>query len=625
MTSPRASAWLWAPLLPIIGLVAGGIAALEHSNEATGQVLTIGLVVAGTPLLLRTTWKAAHGEFAADVVASLAIAASLLLHQPLAGLVVALMQSGGEALERAAEGRASDAVASLEREKPVRTHRAHGTAPPEDVDVAAVRVGDLLVILPGEMVPCDGTVIEGASHADVSRITGEPLPASLGAGVRIPSGAINLEGSVTIRADAIARESQYERIVELVRSAQSSKAPMQRLADRAARWFTPLTIITCALAYWMSGDPIRVLAVLVVATPCPLLLAVPVAIIGGINRAAQQLVVVRTAAALEQLSRIDTVVFDKTGTLTIGRPMVSRVIAWPPFSPECVLASAASLEARSGHLLARSVVDYAAASGVTPRVPALVAEVAGRGIRGVLDAHRVEVGARSWVHGAEQDESAGLCAFVGIDGRLAGRIEFADQLRGGLPQLLADLRALGVKRMAILSGDSASNTTALGHALGIDDVRAELAPEDKVAAVSAMVHTGARVLMVGDGTNDAPALSTATVGLALAAHGGGISAEAADIVLLADDVMRVRDALRIAQRAMHIARQSVTVGLVVSGAAMCAAAAGLIPPVTGALLQELLDAAVILNALRSSTPLAPYGEGRSAEASREVAASSISA
>jgi heavy metal translocating P-type ATPase len=615
-------ALLRSPVLPLLALTVAGLLAALHSPSDARDVLTVGLYVSGLPLVYRTVRQALRGQFAADVVASLAVIAAMALQQPLAGVVVVLMQTGGEALERYAEGRASEAVEALEREAPRRAHRCADNDSIVDIDVAEIRVGDRLLVRPGEMIPCDGTVVDGHAHVDTARITGEPAPVSAVPGVRLSSGCIDLDGALTLRSDATARESQYERIVELVRTAQASKAPFQRLADKYARWFTPLTLATCALTYLISRDATRVLSVLVVATPCPLLLAVPVAIIGGINRAARHLIVVRTGGALEQLSEVNTVVFDKTGTLTIGRPAVSHVSALAPFTEEEVLSLAAAVEVRSGHLLARSVAQHAASRDLATPMATQVIESPGQGIRGTVEGHTVHVGARSYVASALSGEHAwsgssneeGLRAFVAIDGRPAGTIEFADQLRGNIPRLLDDLGVLGVRHGLILSGDSAAHTTAIGKALGIDDARGDLRPDDKVNAIRELETSGARVLMVGDGTNDAPALSAATVGLALAAHGAGISAEAADVVLLTDDLGAVRDAIAIGQHTMHIARQSVVIGLTVSGLAMCFAAAGYIPPVAGAVLQEALDVAVILNALRSSRAPKATTMGRSAAA-----------
>jgi heavy metal translocating P-type ATPase len=602
--------------VPLIAVLAVGMLGAGLAVRVAGQpmlasrVWLAGLVVTGAPLAWRTLRGVARGQFASDIVATLAIVGAVLLAEPVAGLVVVLMQSGGEALERYAEGRASAAVRALEQDAPRIAHRLReaGTAV-DDIVVDEIVVGDILVVRPGEMIPCDALVVAGRSHVDTSRLTGEPIPIHAEADVALLSGSLNIDGPLTIRATAVAGESQYARIVSLVRSAQESKAPLQRLADRYAVWFTPLTLAVCAIAWLASHDAQRVLAVLVVATPCPLILATPVAIIGGINRAARKLVVVRHGGALEQLASVTVAVFDKTGTLTIGSPEVHRVVPLGSRAPDAVLRLAASVEEGSGHLLARSVVRAATAGGATLSPASEIRESAGRGVEGVVDGQQVLVGSRGLVEerapgamaafGAVSAE-AGLRSFVVIDGDAAAIIEYADQLRPGLAAFFAELRALGVQREVLLSGDSVAHTNAVAAEVGITEARGDLLPADKVAVVGELVSSGARVVMVGDGTNDAPALSTASVGVALAGHGGGIVAEAADIVILGSDVTRVADAIRIARRTLHIARQSIWVGLGLSGVAMGAAAVGLIAPIAGALLQEAIDVAVIVNALRTS-------------------------
>ena len=413
-----------------------------------------------------------------------------------------------------------------------------------------------------------------------------------------------------IRVTAPASESLYARIVELVRTAQAEKSPIQRTADRWAIWFTPVTLAACAIAWWLSGDPSRVLAVLVVATPCPLLLATPVAIIGGINRAARRQIVVRNGTALELLARVDTAVFDKTGTLTLGRTVVDGVAAAGAGGEDELLRLAGAVELGSGHLLARSVVEAAAARGLPLPSATKVVETPGQGVTGIVEGREISVGARSFIGRLHPGavaalqaiplEGAGLRAYVTADGTPLGVIAFADRMREGLPEFVGRLASLGLTRTLLLSGDHQANVAPIAAALGISDARGDLLPEQKVEVVRALEREGRHVLMVGDGTNDAPALSAATVGVALAAHGGGISAEAAGVVILADDVTRVEDAVRIGQRTVAIARQSIIAGLVLSGAAMVLAALGFIPPTAGALLQEGIDVAVILNALRAA-------------------------
>lgn len=616
------------PALTLAALVLGGVMHAVPALDPWAPIfLTTALVLLGGPVVLGTLRGMLKGQFAADVVAMLAIVTAVVLREPFAGLVIVLMQTGGELLDAYAEGRASDAVRELEAAAPRIAHRVAGAAIAdgiEDITADQVAIGDRLLVRPGEMVPCDGEVIEGTSSLDTSRVTGEPLPERVGPGARVRSGVVNTASPIVIRATARASESLYARIVELVRTAQGEKSPIQRMADRWAVWFTPVTLAACAVAWFVSGDATRVLAVLVVATPCPLLLATPVAVIGGINRAARRQVIVRNGAALELLAQVDTVVFDKTGTLTHGRPGVSEVMPVDGADPNEVLRAAAAVEMGSGHLLARSVVAEALDRGLEVRHAERIEDHSGRGVTGFVDGRRVTVGNRALVASLHPAATAaiervdasrdGLRAYVAVDapsgaaattGPALGVITFADRMRDDLPPFIARLGTLGLRRTVLLSGDHAENVRPVAEALGITEARGDLLPDGKVEAVKALEASGHRVLMVGDGTNDAPALSAATVGVALAAHGGGISAEAAGVVILADDVTRVEDAVRIGQRAVHIARQSIAWGLALSATAMVVAAFGFIPPTAGALIQEGIDVAVILNALRAAR--APRG------------------
>jgi len=615
LISPRT---LFLPISAFVFIILGLAARLTISPGVATLVWSAGLAATGLPVVWRTVRGLTSGRFAADLVATLAIVTALLLVQPLAGLIVVLMQTGGEALEHYAEGRASRAVRELEAAAPRIAHRVDAGGV---VDVAAdsVTIGDVLLLRPGELLPCDAAVLDGRSHVDTSRLTGEPIPITATPGVRLLSGSLNLDGPLTVRVAAVASESQYARIVELVRTAQASKSPLQRLADRYAVWFTPLTLLVCLIAYLLTGDPLRVLAVLVVATPCPLILATPVAVVSGINRAARRGIIFRHGTALEQLAQITVAVFDKTGTLTIGRPRVAKVLPAAPFTAEQVLRLAAGVEHGSGHLLARTLIDEAVERGITPPAARDVVEAPGQGVSGEVDGRRVTVGGWAFVVGRHPESEAGLRAaltangtlelraYVAVDGHGAGVIEYADRIRPRLDQFFPALRRLGVHRTLLLSGDDEANVVAVGRAVGIDEACGGLLPAQKVAFVQRLVKEGERVVMVGDGTNDAPALSSATVGVALASGGGGIAAEAADAVLLADDPTRLLEAIVISRRTLRVARQSIWAGLGLSGIAMAAASLGYIPPTAGALLQEVIDVAVILNALRATAGVESAG------------------
>lgn len=600
--------WL-APLAAATSLIAGAFIRITDRELADG-IWFVALIALGIPVVWKTLRGIARGEFAADIVASCSIIMAAALRQPFAGLVIVLMQTGGELLESFAERKASRAIRELEDAAPRVAHRLGAAGRIEDIAAADVNKGDAVLVRPGEMIPCDGEVTDGRSHLDDSRITGEALPRKVFPGMRVQSGAVNLENAITVHATAAAAQSLYARIVEMVRQAQSHKAPTQRLADRYAIWFTPFTLIVCAITWWVSGDPLRVLAVLVVATPCPLILAPPVAVVSGIGRAASRNIVIRSGVALEALATIDTAVFDKTGTLTIGRPDVTRVAAPSGVSEDEVVRLAAAVENRSGHLLARAVVGEAERRNLSIPVAQDVAESPGSGVTGFVDGKKVTIGGHAYVSQQQptaaalvhraRDGTRGLVAYVAIDGAFAGTIEFADRMRDNLRPFLDRLNELGVRNTILLSGDHIGNVRETAAALGVQDARGDLLPGDKVTAVQQLIDAGHRVLMTGDGTNDAPALSTATVGVALATHGGGVTAEAADVVILTDDVTRVGDAVAIGKRSVRIARQSILAGIGLSCVAMLVAALGYITPAVGALLQEVIDIAVILNALRAS-------------------------
>lgn len=603
------------PLFALLFLATGTACILIPGASAwRDRVWFAGLVLCGLPVAWRTVREMLRGNFASDVVAMLAIVGAIALGEPLAGLVVVLMQTGGEALEAYAVARASSAVEALEADAPRLAHRINDG---RIADIAATEIvpGDALLVRPGELVPCDCTVTEGTSHLDTARLTGEAIPVRAVPGSSLMSGSLNQEGALTVKALRSSQESQYAKIVELVRSAQASKSPLQRTADKWAVWFTPLTLAACATAWLVSHDWSRVLAVLVVATPCPLILAAPVAIIGGINRAARRSIIVRNGGALEALASVTTAVFDKTGTLTIGQPSMRAIVSDNATAGAAdsgrLLSLAAAVEQGSGHLLARVIVDAATKQNHDVRVMATsLVEKPGSGVQGLVNGDVVAVGSADYVRETmpslaervtQLDAAAnGLRAYIGTSSGSVGRIEFADELRADLTPFFASLDRLGIRDAQLLSGDKTENVAKVANAVGIKIFAGDLSPEDKVNRVRALEQSGRRVLMVGDGTNDAPALSSATVGVALAGHGGGVVAEAADVVLLIDDPSRVIEAVAIGRRSLRIAKQSIGVGLGLSLVGMAIAATGHLTPIVGALTQEAIDVAVILNALRAS-------------------------
>ena len=559
------------------------------------------LVAGGGPLVVQTVRGMLRGRFAADIVAMLAIVTAVVLGQYFAGAVIALMQSGGEALERYAMGRASGSLEALLARAP-KIGRRIRDGHVDEVPVSEIAPGDLLLIRPGDLVPVDGEVTKGASAVDQSALTGEPLPLHAVAGTALLSGSVNLDGALEMRAARPAEQSQYQHIVRLVERARREKPPIQRLADRFAVWFTPLTLVMCGIAWLITGTPTSVLAVLVVATPCPLILATPIAVIAGISRAADVGVIVKTGAAIEQVGRAQAVVFDKTGTLTLGHPTVDRVEVTDGAETDEVLRLAAAVERLSSHHLGKAVADAGRRRlGRLPDATDFV-ETPGAGVAARVEGRAVAVGSAAFLERRGIAVPAGrddhTTAYVGLDGRLAGTVEFADRLRHQVPSLMQRLAVLGVTETVMLTGDRESTAEIVAAHAGIRTVRANLLPADKVTAVQELKRRYGAVVMVGDGINDAPALAAATVGIAMGEHGTAISAEAADIVLLVDDISRVGDAMAISRRMRRIALQSIMVGLAVSFGLMVVASFGLLTPAVGAVMQEALDAGVILNALR---------------------------
>jgi heavy metal translocating P-type ATPase len=475
--------------------------------------------------------------------------------------------------------------------------------------VEEVGRGDLLLVGPGEVVPVDGVAAAGVV-LDESALTGESRPVRRDAGSLVRSGAVNAGPPFDLRAVTTAEESTYAGIVRLVREAQASKAPFVRMADRYALVFLPLTLAVAAGAWLASGDPVRALAVLVVATPCPLILAAPVAIVAGISREARRGLVVKGGGALETLARARVVLLDKTGTLTAGAPRVSDVEVFDDRPAEELLRLAASLDQVSPHVFAPALVSAAAARGLSLSLPGEVEERAGAGIRGVVEGRRVALGRAAWAaQGARLPAAAEAVrrrtavegtstVFVAVDGELAGALVMEDPVRGDAPRAIREMRRAGVRRVVVVTGDHPDVGALVGAAVGADAVLAERTPAGKVEAVG-RERVGGVTVMVGDGVNDAPALAAADVGVAMGARGATASSEAADVVMTVDRLDRLAEGMRIARRTRAIALQSVVAGMLLSLAAMGLAAAGFLPPVAGALLQEAIDVVVILNALRA--------------------------
>ncbi len=475
----------------------------------------------------------------------------------------------------------------------------------EEIAVETIRPSDRLLIRPGEVIPVDGSITSVKAFVNMSALTGESLPISLASGADVLSGSMNAGDAFDIVAKHEAKDSTYAGIVRLVEEAQHSKAPMSRLADQWSVGFLIVTVIIAFGAWWFTGDPIRSVAVLVVATPCPLILAVPVALVAGLSRSAHFGVLVKGARPLENMARINTLVLDKTGTLTDGRPQITSIHAESGLSDNDLLLFAASLDQVSKHPMAQALVLAARRRGIDLVLPTDVSELAGDGVAGWVDDKSVAVGGHSFIETQvnaklseiPHTEAGAALVAVAIDGGIAGYIIMADPLRGEVVDTLRGLRKDGVKRIVMATGDRDAVAKRITKGLGLDAIYSELSPDQKVLTILSERKNGP-VMMVGDGVNDAPALAAADVGVAMGARGAAASAEAADVVLLVDTIDRLRTGIEIAKRSRRIAVESVVVGIGLSVLAMIAAALGYLLPVQGALLQEAIDVTVIVNALR---------------------------
>ncbi len=603
---PRQSRLATVLLLTALGGLAGGIALWAGGRaDLAAWVWSAGTLPVLAGLAVEIVQSLRRGEVGLDIVAALSMSAALGFGEALAAAVVALMYSGGTFLEAFAEARARREMHALLSHVPrAALLRQNGTL--REVALEAVAVGDVLMIRQGDVVPVDGTVEAGQAVLDQSALTGEAMPLRHDAGDPVMSGAVNAGAAFTLTATRVAADSTYAGIVRLVEAAQAAKAPMSRLADRYSLGFLALTVLIAGVAWWLTGDPIRAVAVLVVATPCPLILAVPVALVAGLSRAARFGVLIKGAGALETMARVKVLILDKTGTLTEGRPKLVSVLPENGFSDDEVLRLAGGLDQVSKHPIAQAVVAEARARGLVLALPEAAQEVPGEGVTGRIEGRLAAVGGAGFVlrhvGGDGGDGGAGgtgeVTVALAVDGRLAGHLVFADPLRADTALLLAALRARGLRRIVLATGDRAEVARAVTAGLGFDAIETEMTPEQKVRLVLSERAHGP-VMMVGDGVNDAPALAAADLGVAMGARGAAASAEAADVVLLVDRLDRVLPGIVVAQGARAIALQSVVAGIGLSVAGMIAAAFGLISPVEGALLQEVIDVAVILNALRA--------------------------
>jgi heavy metal translocating P-type ATPase len=545
-----------------------------------------------------------EGTYGIDILAATAIIVSVVMHEYWAGMVIVLMLTGGESLEDYAEHRARRELDSLLSRAPQKARVLRGK---QEVEVAAseVREGDKIVIRPGEVVPVDATIIEGTSSFDESSLTGESMPEVKKKGQSIMSGSVNLEGVITAEAVHSAADSQYEQIIKLVRAANSSKAPFVRLADRYAVPFTLVSFGIAGIAWALSGESLRFLQVLVVATPCPLILAAPIAIISGMSRAAKQGIIIKNGSSLEQLALAQTFAFDKTGTLTAGTPVVDTVRGYNGYKQDDVLAYAAALEQSSNHVLASAIVQKAEKSNVKVPKAKNIQELAGHGLKARLGGKTILVGRlnlleENGIAAPKQFDPNSVqqtAAFVAVDKELVGVITFKDEIRPEAKQTLSRLRELGVRNIMMVTGDSKATAKAVAKKLGIKTFFAEALPGDKIRAVEKAEPQP--VAFVGDGVNDAPVLTASDVGIALGARGSTAASESADVVIMVDDLEHVAESRLIAKRTFFIAKQSMLVGIGLSVILMLIFATGKFKPVYGAAIQEVVDIVVIFNALRA--------------------------
>lgn len=594
--------------IPAAGLVLGFVLRASGFPAWVDLAWTIATLPVLLALVIEIIQRLRSGDVGLDIAAALSMTSALVVGEELAATVVALMYAGGQYLEEFAEGRARREMTALLARAPRRAMR-HCDQRLEEVDVELIDTGDRLLIRQGEVVPADGTVASALAVLDLSALTGESLPVQCRAGEAVMSGATNAGEAFDLVTIRPAAQSTYAGIVRLVEAAQRARAPMARLADRYAIVFLVATLAIAGGAWAWTRDPIRMVAVLVIATPCPLILAVPVAIVAGLSRAAHHGILIKGGKALETMARIRSLVVDKTGTLTNGKAKVVAVHSAGGFTDDGVIRIAASLDQASQHVIAQALVAEAQRRHLPLAVPREMIETPGEGIRGTVEGRHAAVGGISYVRvqlasagkelgpALDVDPPGAVAVWLAVDGQLAGRIVLADELRAGIAALLAKLRDLDVERIVLATGDRRGVAEAVTVGLGLDAVRADLTPDQKVMVVLSERKAGP-VMMVGDGVNDAPALAAADVGVAMGAKGAAASAEAADAVLLVDTLDRIVPAIEIARRTRFIALESVYAGIGLSTLGMLAAAFGYLTPIEGAILQEVIDIAVILNALR---------------------------
>lgn len=579
---------------------------LFHSGPVHLLPLYIALAVGGVPLLVQLLRQVAKGQFGADLLAGFSIVTGVLLHEYLVACIVVLMLSGGSALEQYATRRASSALRALAKRMPT-TARLVTQSGFVSVEAQSIVPGNIVIVLPHEVSPVDGEVVEGHGEMDESYLTGEPFNIRKAPGSMVLSGSVNGNNALKVKATKLPVDSRYARILKVVEEAEKNRPAIRRIADRLGAWYTPLALLVALLGWFLGGSAERFLAVIVIATPCPLLIAIPVAIIGGISLAARRGIVIKHAAILETIDTCSIFFFDKTGTLTYGRPALSDITCAPGFSEADVLFYASGLEQYSRHPLAQAVMDAALAMQIKPPVPSGVAERPGEGLLGTIDGHQVRITGRHSL--SSQSESGrlppteiGLECVVLIDGSFAALLRFHDEPRLDSRSFIRHLQPRHkAKEVILLSGDRQMEVEHLARAVGIKRIYAGKSPEEKLDLVRE-ASVRARTLFVGDGINDAPAMLAATASVALGGQSSDVVAEAADAVVMDSSLRRVDELMHIARRTHSIALQSAVGGMLLSVLGMGFAACGYLPPLVGAISQEIIDLAAVLNALRVTLP-----------------------
>lgn len=590
----------------LITLLLGVTLYLLSYHLATNYLLAGFSLVMAIRLSLGMLKTLKEGRYGVDILAITAIISTVAVGEYWASIIIVLMLTGGEALEDYAANRAKRELSALLERSPKNAHKIIGEKI-ETVELTEVAVGDLLLVRPWEVVPVDATLEDETGEFDESSLTGESLPVEHIKGDVLLSGSINGGEAITVKAVKSAQDSQYQQIVALVKAAAGSEAPFVRLADRYAVPFTIVSFIIASVAWAVSGDAVRFAEVLVVATPCPLLLGAPIALISGMSRAAKHGIIIKNGGILERLATIRSVAFDKTGTLTRGAPVVSEITPTSEFTADDLLLYAASAEQQSNHILAQALVTHAKEQRVILTDPEELEEITAQGVIAEINKKKVLVGKRSFLQQAgvkfsEHEAKAGETAvYVAVGGKFAGTVSFRDEVRPETKQTLKDLLTLGIKDTIMLTGDTRATAQRIAAEIGITNIQAECLPADKVDAVKNKL-TNRPVMMVGDGVNDAPVLAAADIGMAMGARGSTAASETADVVVLVDDISKSYKAIRIAKDTIRIALQSVWLGIAISVGLMLVASTGVIPAVAGALLQEVVDVLVIFNALRAHGP-----------------------